>query len=950
MREQVLMRQLFESEGHALKVALLEKLAPAESVLESLLGSVVSQSGVEPEASRESLLAVAHVADASGLARCAARARYFAAQNYAANGHLNIALNLIEAAREGFSNVGSDPEVMRTHIGRINVLAELGRYAEALTTANEVVGHVNAMAEPSPEFKQLRCLAWLNMGSCHWHMGSHALALDAFAAAEAGFQEVGAANLLPAVANNRGLVLMEMGRIKEALEAFLLTAYAAGKAGTPVPEGQALANAARASGLLGEFENALARFAESRRILEGLAATDEAVILRETADLYLTLNLYEEAREAYEEAVTHLRATGARRHLGWALWGLGAYGIATNKHDLASKTLSEAIEVFTETDNSMSLSGVLLERSSLHLLSGNTEAARADASHALALVSGSDLSTPKAFAHLRLAEALWGQPERAEAHLVEAELLSKRIGLPQLLFRCQLKAGQLRHLQNRFSDAQRSFEEAVTQVEGLRGRIPQEAVRASFMGDKTELYEAWVELLLDMGRITDAFNATEQAKSRTLVDILNGTSGISRMELPSDDRGLELHRELMAVYNRLLSTDPAVNSGSSADALRERARSLEAELQRSAIRASSVVGGCSSVSGPLSQASPATWGEVSAAVATDAILVEYFIAGGDVVAFVGCGGEIEAQRTVCCLNDVRPLIDRLFVQWQRCELNRDREALGGGRLLASCQRVLVALYRLLWEPLKKAVEKHASVPGQPLVIIPHGCLHRLPFHAFCDTEKRYLIEDYELSYAPSATVMALCQKLSSTSIKSATLVGTETDTLPSIAEELSALEDLLPGAQVLRDEAATVEAVRETVGGKDLVHLACHGIFRSDNPLYSALQLSGGWLTAADLLSLDLDGALLTLSACESGRSQVNGGDELIGFSRAALAAGASSVVVSGWRVDDGTTAELMRHFYTKLRQGEGRAESLRAAQLTLMATHPHPWHWAPFSLNGRRT
>jgi tetratricopeptide (TPR) repeat protein len=950
MDEQVLIHQLFTRTGHREKVAWLEQLQPLGSTLENLLGWVVSCGGDQPEAARESLLALAHVADASELVPLGAQARYLAAQNFAANGQLNIALNLIEAARAAFANVGDSGAVLRTHIGRITVLAELGRYQEALAVADEVVEAVSGMVHPSTEFHQLRCLAQLNRGSCYWHMGAHDAALAAFASAEAGFKELGALERLPAVANNRGLVLMEMGRIREAMEAFLFTAEAAKSAQTPVPRAQALANAARASSLLGEFENGLARFAESRSILSGQAATEEAIILRETADLYLSLNLYDEAREAYEASVEHLRESGARRHLGWSLWGLGAYGIATGNFVIAERNLGEAVEVFTETDNSMSLSGVLLERSSLHLLAGNRDAAYADASHALALVSRSELVAPKAFAHLRIAEALWNDPSRAERHLVEAELLSESIGLPQLLFRCKLRSGQLRRQQKRLLEARQSFEDAVRQVERLRGRIAQEAVRASFMGDKSEAYGEWVSLLMELDDPVAAFNAAEHAKSRTLVDVLSGSSGICRMELPADENGLHLHRELMAVYNRLLSTDPAQQATGSLEELRKRARNLEAQLQRSNIQPAGVTGHESARAWDLSNHSlPSSWRDIAKSLPVTTTLVEYFCAGGEVVAFVANGASDPMQYRLGPVDRVRALSDRLFVQIQRCELQRDMAKAYQKGLLASCRRVLRELHAILIEPLQSISRPLRTQQPVELVIIPHGPLHRLPFHALYGATQRYLLEDYEISYAPSASVMALCEGQRREPIKKALIVGTQTNVLPSIGKELEALQELFPGALVLRDASATVAEVRKSSSGQDLLHLACHGVFRTDNPLYSALQLDDGWFTAADLLSLNLEGALVTLSACESGRSSVTGGDELIGFSRAALAAGAASVVVSGWRVDDGTTACLMEDFYAGLLSGMRRASALRAAQLAVMERHPHPWHWAPFTLSGQR-
>lgn len=952
MNSQSHIEHLFALQSRKAKVDWLAQLQPLEAVLESLLEATAGEAAAHPEASRESLLAMAHVADSSGMTRLGAQARYLAARNFAANGQLNIALNLIESARAAFAKLGFEREVLRTHIGRINVLAELGRYREALEMANEVVEAVAAMANPGNDFEELRCLAWLNMGSCYWHMGSHQPALASFASAEAGFRRMGAFHRLPAVANNRGLVLMEMGRVREAMEAFLLTARAAETAQTPVPRGQALANAARANSLMGEFEQALARFAESRKILKGLSATDEAIILRETADLYLSLNLHDEARDTYRESIEPLRTSGARRHLGWSLWGLGAYAIATGNHDLAAESLAEAAEVFTETDNSMSLSGVLLERSSLHLLGGNREAAHADAAHALALVSRSELLAAKAFAHLRLAEALWNHPDQAEPHLLEAQLLSTAVGLPHLLFRCQLRAGQLRRLQNRPAEARMCFEDAITQVERLRGRIPQEAVRASFMGDKAEAYEEWVSLLIDMDELDAAFTAAEHAKSRSLVDLLNGTSDIGRMGQRADIRGQELHGELMAVYNRLLSSDPAVHAGRSNDELRARARSLEAELQRLSLQTpdvSDLMAGTPFGAAAPGPSTPLFWSAISRTIPHSVSIVEYFCTRSEVIAFVANRDGIHVQRKLCNLDAVRALSDRLFVQMQRCESRGPVAGLHHAGLIASCRRILGELHTLLIEPVQPFLQPSPGPGPVELLVVPHGPLHRLPFHAFCNSHGAYLIEDYEISYAPSATVWALCQQQPRKSIHRATLIGSNSEALPSIGEELEALHDLFPTANVLRDSAATIKAVRDESGGEDLLHLACHGTFRTDNPLFSALQLADGWLTASDLLSMDLNGALVTLSACESGRSHVTGSDELIGFSRAALAAGASSVVVSGWRVDDGTTARLMEHFYAGLLAGLGRAPALRSAQMALLAEHPHPWHWAAFSLSGQR-
>jgi CHAT domain-containing protein len=119
--------------------------------------------------------------------------------------------------------------------------------------------------------------------------------------------------------------------------------------------------------------------------------------------------------------------------------------------------------------------------------------------------------------------------------------------------------------------------------------------------------------------------------------------------------------------------------------------------------------------------------------------------------------------------------------------------------------------------------------------------------------------------------------------------------------------------------------------------------------MFSALKLHDGWLTAADVIGLDLGGALVTLSACESARNQVLAGDELVGLVRGFLGAGAATLVATLWLVQDDTTSWLMEKWYAQLRTGVERAAALRNAQLALKEKLPHPYYWAPFVLIGQR-
>ncbi|MDQ3746767.1 MAG: CHAT domain-containing protein, partial [Acidobacteriota bacterium] len=234
-----------------------------------------------------------------------------------------------------------------------------------------------------------------------------------------------------------------------------------------------------------------------------------------------------------------------------------------------------------------------------------------------------------------------------------------------------------------------------------------------------------------------------------------------------------------------------------------------------------------------------------------------------------------------------------------------------------------------------------------LVIVPHRALHYVPFHALYDGEA-YVVERREVSYAPSAGVLCRCLERPRGAFERALLAGVADEQTPRVREEIRALAPLFAESEVLLDEGATLEALRACAPRADVLHLACHGQFRPDSPLFSSLRLGDGWLTVRDAYTLDVNAGLVTLSACETGVSAVAPGDELIGLVRGFFYAGAPTLVLSLWTVDDEATAELMTDFYTSLRAGSRPAAALRAAQLRQMRQRPHPFFWSPFILTGR--
>jgi CHAT domain-containing protein len=238
-----------------------------------------------------------------------------------------------------------------------------------------------------------------------------------------------------------------------------------------------------------------------------------------------------------------------------------------------------------------------------------------------------------------------------------------------------------------------------------------------------------------------------------------------------------------------------------------------------------------------------------------------------------------------------------------------------------------------------------------VVIVPHGHLHYVPFHALHDGNC-YLVERVPLSYAPSSAMYDLCRRRPSYTGGALVLGHSSGGKLPSAGREAALVADTL-GTTALTEEAAKRSAIERRGVETGILHIAAHGHFRTDAPLFSSIELADGPLTTADVFSMHLRASLVTLSTCESGRFTLGGGDELVGMVRAFLYAGASTLLVSQFRVDDESTAELMQTFYSTLAKGASCAQALCTAQISQISTltrkngTAHPLLWAGFQVIG---
>lgn len=293
-----------------------------------------------------------------------------------------------------------------------------------------------------------------------------------------------------------------------------------------------------------------------------------------------------------------------------------------------------------------------------------------------------------------------------------------------------------------------------------------------------------------------------------------------------------------------------------------------------------------------------------------------------------------------------------------------------------------ALDELVMRPIRGIVGK-----VRRLFIAPDGALNVVPFAAMVDEHGRYLIEDWRISYLstgrdlvrpkdiePRSSAVVIANPAFGGDQEASGDLGEHLDPLAFTEAEGRQVSAALGGSEPWLLAAASKRALMQTKGPW-VLHVATHGFFlddvqapstsarglfrtaapeKSQNPLlrsglaFAGANLAGGdgILTSFEASSLDLWGTkLVVLSACDTGMGAIKNGEGVYGLRRAFALAGAESIVMSLWMVDDEGTHDLMKAYYARLARGEGRGDALRNAQLALSrsAKYGDPWHWASF-------
>ncbi len=857
-----------------------------------------------------------------------------------AEGQLERAVKLLEDSAELFDSLSKPHTAASTQVIKLYALALLGRYDEAIEcglNARELfLEHSDLLAAGKIEH---------NIGNIYFRRDQYEEAEKFQSSARARFVVVNDAAQLTKIENSLALTLSQQHKIRGAEELYQQALTRAEAAQQLQPQAAIESSIGTLALYQGRYDRALDYLERSRRKYAELKMSHlSALTEQEIADAYLELNLIPEAVEIYERVTRTFVELGMRAEEARARAYHARALIVLGQTEEAHSLLGKGGELYAAEGNTVGVAVIKLTEAQLFYEEGNCGRARQAAT-----LAESPLAAAGATRRLMFARWLHGEAARCEGLLDEAQQVLKATlteagteEQPDIAARCLTSLGLLAVKAGDVVGAETSFKEAVALIEALRAPLPAEEFRTAFFADKLTPYNELVRLCLDGERTAEALGFVEQARARALADVIGGSPGLHTEARDSFETALftqleSLRQELNYFYNQI---NRGVSGGVAPDQaalskLNQEVRSRERktlEVMRQLHHRESGVAG----QGDLLQI-----GELQGQLGPDTALLEYATIDDELMAFVITSDGLEVVRDLGSHAEAVDELGRL-----RFQIDALRYGSAGVRrhmveLTRRVNRHLQALYDLLLRPLKTKFE------NRRLMIVPHKALHYVPFQALHDGEA-HLIERCDVSYAPSAVVLQQCLRRPRGRLEKALLMGVADEQTPRVREEIEALAPLFPEAIALLNERATTAALQEFSPSVDILHLACHGQFRPDNPLFSSLRLGDGWLTVRDSYNLDLKCGLAVLSACETGVNKVAPGDELIGLARGFFSAGVPSLLLSLWTVDDGATAELMASFYKRLLAGERPAGALRGAQLEIMEKQPHPFFWSPFIIVGR--
>ncbi len=833
----------------------------------------------------------------AGLARHRGRADRCEANVLHCRGKYREALAIYDDAADALREGGEDVELGRTLSSSIQTLLFVGLPDETSRRAEEA----RALFERAGDQLRLARLD-VNLANVYYRQDrfKEALALNQSALQQSTALEP---QDVAVTLHNLAVCHIRLNQFDEALTAYERARQHCSKHGLYLLIAQADYNIAYLYYLRGEYTRAIELYRAAReRSVELKDDYHRSLCDLDQSELFLELNLVDDGMHLATQAFAGFE----KQQLGYeAAKALAILAIGASRQGQAFRALDlfeKAREMFTRENNYSWPALIDAYRALVLHQEGRHFEARRYADAALSVFAESGVPTKAAMCELLLARIHLelGQHDAARAHCAEALERLRGLETPSLSYRAHFLHGQIEEALGNGPRALGSYREAHNRLERLRSYLAQDELKVGFLKDKVAVYEGLVSLTLEnetgAGALETTLRYIEESKSRALADLMAFRAhalparSAAQSQLVEDVHGL---RQELNWYYRKIDLAELRQEKLSREGLAElqrETRDREAELLRTLRELSRTDEEFTS----LQAAGTLDVATIRSKLDEDTTLLEYYAARDTFVVAVVTRHSVDIIK-LTPVEKARHLLRLLRFQLSKFRLGDGYVKQFGPALTQATLTHLKEMYDELLAPIRD------RLTTRRLVIVPHSFLHYLPFHALHDGD-HYLLDDFEISYAPSASIHHLCSAKPASQAAESLVLGVPDPATPHI-----------------RDEAVSVSE-----------------------------SLQGSRLSLFDLYQLELESDLVTLSGCGTGLNVVEGGDELLGLVRGLLYAGARTALVTLWDVNDRSTASFMKDFYKRYQGGARLTEALSQAMSSLREEYPHPFHWAPFVLVGK--
>lgn len=872
-----------------------------------------------------------------------------------------------------------DPDLQIDFLTRVSkAFGVFGKYQDSLEYDKKALNLAREIGNKKSEGIILG-----NIGVHYGQIGEFQEALKYFNQKLTITKEIGDRGEEAHILTNIGVVTGWLGDFRKSLEWYKKALRIIEELANPVRKGWILGNIGVVYETLADYPKSLNYYHQALKIFKDIKNKEnESWMLANIGAVTAKLGNNKEALEYFMRALKIMQETGDKKYEGWVLGTIGAIYKDLGELDDSLEYLKMALDIAREIGDRRLEITHLGNLGSVYQKIGEFDKSANCLNQGLKIAEQIEEKMSEADS-LILLGILYRELKNLEKsidYFNKALIKGNEMSAPRIVWNAEWGLALSYEIENKYYEAIKHFQGAINTVESIRGKLETEEQKIGFLREKVKIYEGLINLLFKLREkdkdsakeyVQKSFHVAERAKSRAFLDLIAEAKVAPTTGLPA---GLEseeknLQNQLTNIQQKLM--DPKIKEAereklyNELHAIESKYNDFILELRKKSPRYASLV-----------YPEPYTLDKVQRELLDEkTFIIEFFI--GEENSFLWV---ISKDRILWF--DTFPSESEFF------------EKIASYQNQISQRRIKLDFHlgKELFDVLLKDALEQIPVASH-LIIIPDGLLLRFPFEALVKELKkekpRYLLEDFTITYAPSASVLGEIKtlqkekidkpidffamgnpiieeegKVESAAVEFLRSSGIQLISLPYAEEEVFSISDVYKNrgkkTEVYVEEKALEEVVKS--GNMDqykVIHFATHGLIDDKVPTLSGILLApsrepegdDGFLRLNEIFNLNLNTDLVTLSACETALGKETRGEGMIGLTRAFFYAGARSIIASLWMVSDQSTSKLMEDFYRNYATGKKPQEALRLAKLKLLKSedifYNHPFFWAPFVIIG---